>query len=333
MRYPVLTLSAALFLGSVSFASAQTLRDDLDRMQGETPASGAAQYDYNAAQQSGAQHVAPTAPQYAPQAQVNVPQLAQLNQPAPEFNLVLGNSAQAGMGVALNGVLAQGPAVILFAPGNLAYTQPLFDLLQKNVANFQKVGVQPIGVSTDPVNVLQQTAYGYMMLSDTAGITMRHYGAIKQNNFVIPVLVSINAQGVIVDMQETLTPDLNRAARALHATQEVTAVESTVTAVAPQGQQLVQIQQVSTPQAVVPHAVAVHNNARQELASISDSATMPQFPPVEQYVPQMPPAVNVMPQSTQAVPPSIAPAMPPLTNNATVPNVPPAYVETQIQSY
>lgn len=321
MRYSILTLSAALFLGSVSFASAQTLRDDLDRMTGAAPAaelpSVAPAYmgnDYNAAPR--------------PQADVNVPQLAQINQPAPEFNLILGNMPQAGMAVSLGGIIQQGSAVILFAPGTIAYTQPLLDLLQKNAGNFQKVGVQPVAVSTDPVEVLNKTDYSYMVLSDPSGLAMRHYGAIKQANYVVPVLVSINAQGVIVDMQETLTPDLNRAVRALNATQAVTAIESQITVVTPDTNEVVQIKQVTEMQG------NTTSTMRQEIATISDHADLPQFPPVTQQVPQLPPEVsvntNVAPSTYAAPYPSV---MPSVTDTATVPNVPPAYVETQIQSY
>lgn len=335
MRYSILTLSAALFLGSVSFASAQTLRDDLDRMTGDVPASGVTPPPITSQAVTGQavphSNVDP-APQAATQPHINVPlnvpQLAQLNQPAPAFNLALGNTPQSGMTVALNNIVQQGPAVILFAPGAMAYTQPLFDMMQKNVGNFQKVGVQPIGVSTDQVATLSQTNYGFMLLSDPSGLAMRHYGAIKQNNYAVPLLVSINAQGVIVDMQETLTPDLNRAVRALNATQTVTAIESQMTVVTPDTNEVVQIKQVTEMQANTTSPV------RQEIATISDHADLPQFPPVTQQVPQLPPEVSVntnVAPSTYAAP--YPPAMPPVTDTATVPSVPPAYVETQIQSY
>lgn len=310
MRYSVFTLSAALFLGATSLASAQSLRDDLDRMTGETPVASAPYSAPNAVQNPQIMgHDYTSEPRSA--ADVNVAQLAALNQPAPDFALIMGNGPAAGTPFGLRNLVGQGPAVVLFAPGSVQYTYPLLGLLEKNLGNFQRVGIQPIAISTDPVAVLSAQNYSYAVLSDPSGVTMRHYGAIKQGGMVTPVLVSIDANGVIVDMQETLSPDLNRAVAALpRVTQQVqvqeqvtTVTTETVTATGnvAQPQQLIQIQQVSRADDVVVNNQGTVLGAREVLASTSESIEIQPFPSAAPQGQQQAPA-QLIPAPGQAIP-------------------------------
>jgi thioredoxin-dependent peroxiredoxin len=115
---------------------------------------------------------------------------------APEFTL----PNNSGKTLSLKTILNHGPALILFVP---SASSPQVELMQRNLKQFDAVGVNIIGIS--PGDVISQNL-GFNMLKDQNNDVSRQYGVV-QGYVPMPTLFSIDATGTIAAVQIQQNPN------------------------------------------------------------------------------------------------------------------------------
>lgn len=120
--------------------------------------------------------------------------ILQVGSTAPNFQLAAGN----GQVVTLQDIVANAPAVILFAKGNSG--MQAMQLLQKNQQQFKQLGIHVVAVSSEPLDSIARGAKArgitYPVLSDANGYATQQYGVGSA-----PVLYTIAQGGQIAAVQ------------------------------------------------------------------------------------------------------------------------------------
>ncbi|MDB5478067.1 MAG: alkyl hydroperoxide reductase, partial [Alphaproteobacteria bacterium] len=130
-----------------------------------------------------------------------------MNSDAPDFALPMASGGSA----TLHDLLAKGPALVLFTRSvSSAPSQKALQIIQKNLAQFQAIGVQVVAITADSGAALRtaQQKYGFMLLSDANGAVASQYGVKPMGN---ATLYSISADGKIAGVQANPAMDLNQA--------------------------------------------------------------------------------------------------------------------------
>lgn len=170
---------------------------------------------------------------------------------APNFNL----SRAMGGYHTLGAMLEKGPAIVMFVRSASApYSLQQLQLLQKNVNQFQQLGIQIVAITPDPLDALQgaQSRHNFIydVLSDPGNNVARQFGIVQITEST-PAMFSIDQQGNVVGIQ--LQPqmrsvfDLTEAALPLRP--QLVATPQTMETPAPVQQQQGVIPAVPSPQA------------------------------------------------------------------------------------
>ena len=120
---------------------------------------------------------------------------------APDFAL----PSFAGGKAALKDLIARGPVLVLFTPGTSTPNglKPL-QLIQKNLKQFETLGVTVVAVTPEPLNIIQmnqaQNNFAFHILNDQNNDISRQYGVL-QGYEPVPSLFSIDAAGKIATVQ------------------------------------------------------------------------------------------------------------------------------------
>ena len=120
---------------------------------------------------------------------------------APDFTL----PSFAGSTVALKDLTARGPVLVLFTPGTSTTNGLLpLQLFQKNLQQFQTLGITVVAVTPEPLNVIQMNQgrnnFAFHILNDQNNDVSRQYGVL-QGYEPVPSLFSVDAAGKIVGIQ------------------------------------------------------------------------------------------------------------------------------------
>jgi peroxiredoxin len=159
-----------------------TLKDDLDSGKAAIPAAGMA-----------SEAPAPVPAEVQPIA---------VGTQAPDFAL----PSQMGTQVSLKQITAQGPALVLFTNG-LNYSSSYLQLVQRNLRQFQQLGVNVVAISPDAPNAMQAAgAYGFPILSDSSNNIARAYG-VSAGYAPVPALFSVDASGKVAAVQLQTQPN------------------------------------------------------------------------------------------------------------------------------
>lgn len=120
---------------------------------------------------------------------------------APDFAL----QSFAGGTVSLKDLVASGPVLVLFTPGTSTANglRPL-QLLQKNLRQFETLGIKVVAVTPEPLAVIQrsqgQNQFAFHILNDTTNDVSRQYGVL-QGYEPVPSLFGIDAAGNVASIQ------------------------------------------------------------------------------------------------------------------------------------
>lgn len=142
--------------------------------------------------------------------------VVQVGSAAPDFTL----PTTEGGSVGLKNLIAKGPALVLFTRGSsCAFCVKQMQLLQKNIPQFNALGIRIAAVSPEPMGNLQfaQQRFGltYPLLNDVNSQVARSFGLNAANGDVTPALFTIDASGKIaavqLQAQGTKTFDLTEA--------------------------------------------------------------------------------------------------------------------------
>jgi peroxiredoxin len=159
-----------------------TLKDDLDSGKAAIPAAGMA-----------SQAPAPVPAEVQPIA---------IGTQAPDFAL----PSQMGGQVSLKQLTAQGPALVLFTNG-INYSGQYLQLIQRNLRQFQQLGVNVVAISPDAPQAMQAAgSYGFPILSDSSNNVARAYG-VSAGYAPIPALFSVDAAGKVAAVQLQTQPN------------------------------------------------------------------------------------------------------------------------------
>jgi peroxiredoxin Q/BCP len=145
---------------------------------------------------SGHAVIAPTQGQMAPAPVPKEIQPIAIGTQAPDFTLPGSTGGQ----VSLKQITAQGPALVLFTNG-IGYSSQYLQLLQRNLRQFQQLGVNVVAITPDAPNAMQSAGgYNFPILSDSSNATARAYG-VSAGYAPVPALFSVDAAGKVASVQ------------------------------------------------------------------------------------------------------------------------------------
>ncbi len=140
---------------------------------------------------------------------------------APEFNL----PDQSGQMVSLASLIAKGPVLLVFYPGDFTYvcTKQLCDY-RDHLADFKDLGIQVVGISQNPTTqhakFAEKYAFGFPLLTDAGKTVAQSYGcaSVFMLGAISRAIVIVNKHGKVVYRHVEPTALTKRTAEQLLAT-------------------------------------------------------------------------------------------------------------------